>query len=61
MANRLLAQILIKDSNSQKERIILLYNCGFSQSQIADLLRIKDNIVTSTISKSKAKISKAKK
>jgi DNA-binding NarL/FixJ family response regulator len=50
LTNRLLVHILIKDTNSQTERVKLLYNCGFSPSQIADLLKIKDNIVTATIS-----------
>jgi hypothetical protein len=60
ITNRLLALILTKDSNNQTERITLLNSNGFSPSQIADLLKIKDNIVTASLSQSKAKKTKEK-
>jgi DNA-binding NarL/FixJ family response regulator len=53
ITNKILAQILIKGSNNQTERITQLYRCGFSSSNIADLLNIKDNIVRATISQIK--------
>lgn len=53
LTNRLLARFLIKDSVNQTEKIIKLGSFGFSPSAIADLLNIKDNIVTSTLSKAR--------
>jgi DNA-binding CsgD family transcriptional regulator len=50
LTNRLLAQILIKDSTNQTERIIILKKSGFSASDIAELLDIKLNVVTATLS-----------
>ena len=50
MTNRLLAQILIKDTSSQTERVVALNQCGFAPKDIADLLRIKPNVVSATLS-----------
>lgn len=50
LTNRLLAQLLIKDANNQTERIVMLERCGFSPSDIADLLKLKLNVVTATLS-----------
>ena len=50
LTNRLLAQILIKDKNSNTERIGLLERRGFPPSEIADLLNMKLNVVTATLS-----------
>jgi len=63
LTNRLLAQTLIKDARNQTERIVTLESCGFLSSDIADLLKIKLNIVTATLSsarKAEAKKQKAK-
>lgn len=51
--NRLLAQLLIKDSSNQTERILTLSYCGFSPSNIADLLKIKDNVVRAILSQAR--------
>lgn len=65
--NRLLAQILIKDTGSQTERVITLERCGFAPKDIADLIKIKPNIVSATLSNvrkaesQKQKLKKAKK
>lgn len=48
--NRLLAQILIRDKDSNTERIGLLERCGFPPIEIADLLNMKLNNVTATLS-----------
>lgn len=53
LTNKLLAQTLIKDARTQTERIITLDRCGFSPSDIADLLKIKDNIVTAILSRAR--------
>ncbi len=50
LTNKLLAQILIKDKENNTERIGLLERCGFPPSEIADLLRMKLNNVTATLS-----------
>lgn len=63
LTNRLLAQNLIKDARNQTERIVMLERCGFLASDIADLLKIKLNVVTATLSgvrKAEAKKQKAK-
>jgi len=48
--NRLLALILIIDKESNIERVRLLDRSGFTPSEIADLLNMKINNVTATIS-----------
>lgn len=58
LTNRLLARILIKDTSTQTERIITLKNSGFKPSDIADLLGIKLNIVTATLSVKKSRTKK---
>jgi len=61
--NRLLAQILIKDKESNTERIGLLERSGLLPSEIADLLNMKLNNVTATLSnirKAEAKKQKPK-
>jgi DNA-directed RNA polymerase specialized sigma24 family protein len=50
LTNRLLAQILIRDKDSKTERVGLLERCGFPPSEIADLLNMKLNVVTATLS-----------
>jgi len=50
LTNRLLAQLLIKDKESNTERIGLLERIGFAPSEIADLLNMKLNNVTATLS-----------
>lgn len=50
LTNRLLAHLLIKDKGNQTEKIVMLENCGFSPINIADLLKIKPNIVRATLS-----------
>lgn len=63
LTNRLLAQTLIKDARNQTERIVMLERCGFLASDIADLLKIKLNVVTATLSiarKAEAKKQKRK-
>ena len=50
LTNRLLAQLLIKDKESNTERIGLLDRSGFPPSEIADLLNMKLNNVTATLS-----------
>lgn len=50
LTNRLLAQLLIKDKESNTERIGLLERSGFPPSEIADLLNMKLNNVTATLS-----------
>ena len=63
LTNRLLAQILIKDKESNTERIGLLEHSGFPPSEIADLLNMKLNNVTATLSnirKAEAKKQKPK-
>ena len=48
--NRLLAQLVIRDKDSNTERIGLLTQSGFPPSEIADLLNMKLNNVTATLS-----------
>lgn len=63
LTNRLLAQLLIKDKESNTERIGLLERSGFPPSEIADLLNMKLNNVTATLSnirKAEAKKQKPK-
>jgi len=63
ITNRLLAQILIKDKESNTERIGMLERSGFPPSEIAELLRLKLNYVTATLSnirKAEAKKQKLK-
>jgi DNA-binding CsgD family transcriptional regulator len=50
ITNRLLAQILIKDTSNQTERVVALNQSGFAPKDIADLLKIKPNVVTATLS-----------
>ena len=50
ITNRLLAQILIKDTSNQTERVVILTQSGFAPKDIADLLKIKPNIVSATLS-----------
>jgi len=58
--NRLLANILIMDKENQTEKILTLDGCGFSQSDIAEVLGIKLNNVTSIISRSRKTKTKKK-
>lgn len=53
LTNRLLANILIMDKGNQTEKILALDVCGFSQRDIAEVLGIKLNNVTSVISRSR--------
>ena len=50
ITNKLIAQLLTKDTGSQTERVIILERCGFAPKDIADLLKIKPNIVSATLS-----------
>ena len=61
--NRLLALTLIKDQTNQTEQIEMLDRYGFQPKDIADLLRIKPNIVSATLSyiRKKATSEKGKK
>jgi len=59
--NRLLAQLLIKDKESNTERIRLLERSGFQPSDIADLLNMKLNNVTATLSNIRKADAKKKK
>lgn len=58
LTNRLLANILIMNKGNQKEKILTLYGCGFSQSTIAEVLGIKPTNVTSIVSRSKKAVIK---
>ncbi len=53
LSNRILAQTLIKDTSNQTERIVTLAHAGFAQCDIANLLDIKSNIVSATLSRAK--------
>lgn len=53
LTNRLLANVIIMDKVNQTEKILMLDSCGFSQSNIAEVLGIKLNNVTGVISRSR--------
>lgn len=48
---RLLALNLVKDSETNKDKIITLHSLGFKSTEIAKLLGIKANVVRATLSK----------
>ena len=52
---RLLALNLVKDSETNKDKIITLHSLGFKSTEIAKLLGIKANVVTATLSKFRRK------
>ncbi len=53
LTNRLLAQILIMDKESQKEKILTLASCGISPTDIAEVLGIKVGSVTGATSRAR--------
>ena len=61
VTNRLLAHMLIKDASNQTQRVVMLERSGFSTSDIADLLNIKNNIVRATLSMAKKSETKKQK